>query len=326
MKRKLENQSAACSCSEASVDTCTLTVNVNVNVNVDAVHHHHKKLGASPSRCHASAQGRYIPASPPSRRLRLSPSPTRPVSPDLSSHRHQKNQRLIHQVPLEQEPPFGRRKRVRFNPMVKVQEISRAFCNHNNSNNNSNSNNSDVSAAVVPKSALFYSKHDYMKFYVREKSRLAFQDLTKRLCREQERRLRSNIRVIPSYFCVLNYFNAVMTINELGHQVKQQQQQQQQQQMVMVMGQQQQQHQFRRQTQRRRLQIPQQPRPQQEGQTRNHPATTVTNNNNNDNNSRRRSSRSSISNHLRHAISLNQYNNQVIPRAPRRNTVCAAVA
>ena len=116
---------------------------------------------------------------------------------------------------------------------------------------------------LVPKSLLFYSRHDYMKFYVRERSRLAFQDLTRRICQEQERRILSGRRVIPQYFVALNFWNAIATINELGMQVKQQQ--------------------------------------------------------------KRRRRYSSSSSNIMHLASLNT-NNQVTPRPPRRNTVCASVA
>jgi hypothetical protein len=75
--------------------------------------------------------------------------------------------------------------------------------------------------------SVFYSDQDYIKFFVRERSRLAFMNLTKRICMEQERRLRNQIQAIPSYFIVLNFLHAIMTINELGVSVRKHQQQQQ---------------------------------------------------------------------------------------------------
>jgi hypothetical protein len=75
--------------------------------------------------------------------------------------------------------------------------------------------------------SVFYSNQDYIKFFVRERSRLAFMNLTKRICMEQERRLRNRIRAIPSHFIVLNFLHAILTINELGVSVRKHQQQQQ---------------------------------------------------------------------------------------------------
>eukprot|EP00526_Cylindrotheca_closterium_P017850 CAMPEP_0113641104 /NCGR_PEP_ID=MMETSP0017_2-20120614/21577_1 /TAXON_ID=2856 /ORGANISM="Cylindrotheca closterium" /LENGTH=299 /DNA_ID=CAMNT_0000552427 /DNA_START=105 /DNA_END=1004 /DNA_ORIENTATION=+ /assembly_acc=CAM_ASM_000147 len=299
MKRKL-NQSQ----SEASAST---TVN---DVNDCGLRLHeqqqwaHKRI-ASPSHCNTSSSSSSILSSPPTMRLPLL-SPTRPVSPDPSRQYHTGNQQLV----FDQQPPFGS-KVVRFaNPLVEIREISRAWCS--------------TEASDVPKSALYYSKHDYMKFYVRERSRLAFQDLTKRICREQERRMRNRIRVIPSHFVALNFLNAVMTINELGQQVKKQQQQQQH------SAQQQQQQQFalfRRRKRRRRSRLVEPSSSQQDGH---HPVAVVAVATNNRSTSSASSSRSRSSNSMpnhsnlrRHAsISLNQ----VKPRPPRRNTVCAAVA
>jgi hypothetical protein len=73
----------------------------------------------------------------------------------------------------------------------------------------------------------FYSDQDYIKFFVRERSRLAFMNLTKRICMEQERRMRNRIRAIPSYFIALYFLHAILTINELGVIVRKHQQQQQ---------------------------------------------------------------------------------------------------
>mmetsp|Transcript_40565 Transcript_40565/g.97977 ORF Transcript_40565/g.97977 Transcript_40565/m.97977 type:complete len:297 (-) Transcript_40565:192-1082(-) len=296
MKRKL-NQSQ----SEASEASTVNHVNdCGLRLHEQQQQWAHKRI-ASPSHCNTSSSSSSILSSPPTMRLPLL-SPTRPVSPDPSRQYHTGNQQLV----FDQQPPFGS-KVVRFaNPLAEIHEIS------------------SCQGADVPKSALFYSKHDYMKFYVRERSRLAFQDLTKRICREQERRMRNRIRVIPSHFVALNFLNAVMTINELGQQVKKQQQQQQH------SAQQQQQQQFalfRRRKRRRRSRLVQPSSSQQDGH---HPVAVVAVATNNRSTSSASSSRSRSSNSMpnhsnlrRHAsISLNQ----VKPRPPRRNTVCAAVA
>jgi len=138
-----------------------------------------------------------------------------------------------------------------------------------------------------------------MKFYVRERSRLAFQDLTKRICQEQERRLRSRRRIIPPYFCVLNFFNAIMTINDLGNQVQQHAK-------ISKQFQQQQQFALLRQQKRRRRHLV---------QTLQGTRTPARRNNNNNN---------SIPNHMTPPGMVLNY--QVTPRPPRRNTVCAPVA
>jgi hypothetical protein len=75
--------------------------------------------------------------------------------------------------------------------------------------------------------SVFYSDQDYIKFFVRERSRLAFMNLTKRICMEQERRLRNRIGAIPSHIITLNFLHAIMTINELGVSVLKHQHQQQ---------------------------------------------------------------------------------------------------
>lgn len=61
----------------------------------------------------------------------------------------------------------------------------------------------------------FYSDEDYMRFFVREKSRVAVINLTTRICREQERRLRNRIQAIPSSFIAINFLHAMLTIEAM---------------------------------------------------------------------------------------------------------------
>jgi len=161
---------------------------------------------APPLSSHSHLPEHFIIASPPPSTVSF---PARLVSLDHSAQRSSR----YHQFHRLNQVSTENTKVVRFaTPLVEVREITRSFYNDERSDNGSQ----------VPKSDLFYSKHDYMKFYVREKSRLAFIKLNKQICHEQERRLRNRQRAMPTHFIVLNYWNAIMTINELGSQVQQQ--------------------------------------------------------------------------------------------------------